>query len=195
MKRVFIIHGWDASPEDNWYQSVAKEAEKNGFNAEVLKMPDSHNPSVSQWPEKVLNIVGEVDEDTYFIGHSIGCLTIMKFLQSEVADGDSCGGVIFVAPWFNLSKAALPDEEYRTIAKPWLEMKLNFNNIKNKSRKFTAFFSDNDPYVPMNNVTKFQDHLDAEIIIEPQMGHYDNESAGIVELQQVVDKLLEISEN
>ncbi len=193
MKRVFIVHGWDFNPSMNWYSSVADKLKNKGFEATILDMPDSHHPSISQWVNHLQKCVGEVDEDTYFIAHSIGCRTVMKFLESEVADGDSCGGVIFVGGWFNLSSAATPDEEYKSIAKPWLSMKLNFARIKNKAKKFVSIFSDNDPYVPMNNISMFENNLGSEIILESGKGHFDEETAGVKELQVVVDKLLEMS--
>jgi uncharacterized protein len=191
-KRVFIIHGWDFNPGMNWYGSVKENLEQHGFEVIVPSMPDSHHPSITEWVDYLQKIVGEVDSDTYFIAHSIGCRTVMKFLESEVADGDSCGGVIFVGGWFTLSPAATPDSEYKSIAKPWLDMNLNFSRIKNKAAKFVAFFSDNDPYVPMNNITLFQDNLDAEVILESGMGHFDEES-GVQELDVVASKIIEIS--
>ena len=193
MKRVFIIHGWDFNPGMNWYPSVKKHLEGEGFEVIVPEMPDSHHPSISQWAEKLVEVIGEVDKDTYIIAHSIGCKAIMKFLESEVPEGDIAGGIIFVAPWFTLSPAALPNDEYKSIAKPWLDMTLNFDNIRSKVKKFVAFFSDNDPYVPINNLKLFEDALSAEVIIESGMGHFDDDSA-IKDLPQVADKLLEMAQ-
>ena len=193
MKRVFIIHGWDFNPKMNWYQSVKEKLKVEGFEVIIPEMPDSHHPSISQWVEKLAEVVGDVDDNTYLIGHSIGCKAIMKFLESEVANGDRCGGVIFVGGWFTLSPAALPDDNYKAIAKPWLNMKLNFGKIKSKSSKFIAFFSDNDPYVPTNNIPMFQDNLNAEVIIESGMGHFDEETGGVKELPSVADKLVEMA--
>ncbi len=192
MKRVFIIHGWDFSPEMNWYSSVGKSLEKNGFSVYIPKMPDSHHPSPREWISKIVEVVGDINEDVYLIAHSIAARAVMKFLESEVPDGDKCGGVIFVGGWFNLSPQALPDDNYKAVAKPWLEMQLNFNNIRSKANKFVAFFSDNDPYVPMNNLKLFEDNLGAEVIIESGMGHFDEDS-GVKELVAVVDKLVEIA--
>ncbi len=192
MKRVFIIHGWDFNPSMNWYSSVADKLKSNGFDVIIPSMPDSHHPSISQWVSHLQSLVKEVDEETFFIAHSIGSRTVMKFLESQVADGDSCGGVIFVGGWFNLSKEATPDDEYKSIAKPWLSMSLNFDNIKNKAKKFVAIFSDNDPYVPMNNISMFENNLGADVILESGMGHFD-EDYGVKDLPIVVEKLLEMS--
>ena len=193
MKRVFIIHGWDFNPKMNWYQSVKKKLELKGFEVIIPEMPDSHHPTPSEWVSKISEVVGEVDDETFFIAHSIAARAVLKFLESRIAKGDKCGGIIFVGGWFTLSPAATPDDEYKAIAKPWLNMKLNFSKIKSKSSKFIAFFSDNDPYVPMNNIKLFEDNLGAEIIMESSMGHFDEETAGVKDLPIVAEKLLEIA--
>ncbi|MEK6918552.1 MAG: alpha/beta hydrolase [Nanoarchaeota archaeon] len=193
MKRVFIIHGWDFNPKMNWYESVARTLEKEGFKVEIPEMPDTHSPVIREWVEKLVKIVGEVDEETYFICHSIGCKAVMKYLEGEVADGDVCGGVIFVGGWFSLSKEATPEPQMKLTAKPWLEMKTNFEKIKTRAKKFVAIFSDNDPYVPMNNVTLYQSNLDSEIIMLSGMGHFDEETASTKELPIVVELLKKMS--
>lgn len=193
-KRVFIIHGWDFSPQMNWYESVGKSLESEDFEVFIPVMPDSHHPNINSWVDKLLKTVGDVDENTFFVAHSIGCKAVMKFLESKVADGDFCGGVVFVAPWFSLSLDATPTPEYKLIAKPWLELKHNFSRLKTRAKKYSCIFSDNDPYVPMNNVTDFQSNLNSEIIMLSGKGHFDEETAGVKELPEAVQEIKKMSE-
>ena len=44
-------------------------------------MPNSENPKIEKWVKYLEENIKSVDEQTYFIGHSIGCQTIMRFLE------------------------------------------------------------------------------------------------------------------
>jgi len=197
MKRVFIIHRWSGSPEGDWYPWLKKELEQRGFEVFVPAMPNTDEPKIEEWIPFLANIVGEPDENTYFVGHSIGCQAIIRYLQT-LPDGVKIGGGIFVAGWFNLSEFSFKEEpseeeESRIIAKPWMEMPINFEKIKKTTNNFIAVFSDNDPYVPLDDKDIFKEKLGAEIIIEYNKGHFSG-SDGITELPIVLDSLLKMSE-
>lgn len=187
-KRVFVIHGWGASPKSEWFPWLKKELEKNNFDAFVLEMPNTEEPKIEEWVSFLSNQVGEPDENTYFVGHSIGCQAVMRYL--EKFDDIKIGGIIFVASWFNLVN--LDSEEEEEIAKPWLETPINLEKVKNSSQKIVAIFSDNDPFVELKNKNVFEKELDAEIIIERNKGHFSDDD-DITELPIVLEKILEMS--
>ena len=56
-----------------------------------------------------------------------------------------------------------------------------------------AIFSDNDPYVPLDNQEEFKGMLNAKIIIEHEKGHFSG-STGTIELPVVLEAILEISQ-
>ena len=87
-------------------------------------------------------LVGEPDEQTFFVGHSIGCQTILRYLESLPAD-KKVGGAVFVAGWFVLGD--LETEEEKIIGKPWVETPIDFNAIKSATNNFVVIFCDNDP--------------------------------------------------
>src|SRR3989338_7383135 len=95
-KRVFIIHGWEGSPEANWFPWLKKELESIGVKAEALEMPNTNHPVMSEWIGHLKNVVSEPDENTYLVGHSLGVIAILRYLES--LDGEKkIGGVILVA--------------------------------------------------------------------------------------------------
>lgn len=191
MKKVVLVHGWGGSPEKDWFPWLREELEKRKFEVIVPEMPDTMHPKIEAWVEKLKDSVKEVDEETYLIGHSIGCQTIMRFLERL---DKKVGGVIFVAGWFNLTDETWDDEGFaKEIADPWLDTKIDFNKIKNNSRKFTAILSDNDPYVPVSDSAIFKEKLGAEIIILKNQGHITEED-GIKGVPIVLTKFLEIAE-
>ncbi|MBU4224161.1 alpha/beta hydrolase [Patescibacteria group bacterium] len=187
-KRVFIIHGWGGSPEDDWFPWLKKELEQKGFEVFAPAMPNTEEPKIEEWVSFLANLVGESDENTYFVGHSIGRQAIMRYM--ERFDGIKVGGIVFVAGWFNL--ANLESEEEEKIARPWVETPINLEKIKNSSKKIAAIFSDNDPVVPLNDNEIFKKELGAGIIVERNKGHF-NASDGVIELPVALEKILEMS--
>ncbi|KKR02536.1 MAG: hypothetical protein UT29_C0001G0016 [Candidatus Yanofskybacteria bacterium GW2011_GWA1_39_13] len=190
MKRVFIIHGWEGFPEEGWFPWLKKDLESKGFEVVVPQMPDPIEPKIEQWVSFLSRLVGDVDEDTYFVCHSIGCQAVIRYL--ETLDNKKLGGVIFVAGWFALT--GLETQEDQDMAKPWLETPIDFNKVKSVTNNFVAIFSDNDPYVPPNNQNVFRDKLGCKIIVENSKGHFSGPMDGMIELPIVLEELLKMAE-
>jgi len=141
--RVIIIHRWDGRPNSDWYPWLKKELEKQGHSVEVPAMPDTAEPKINAWVTHLKKIVGNSKEEVFFIGHSIGCQTIMRFL-AEAGSNVKVAGIIFVAGWLKLEN--LEDDDVKALAKPWLETPTDFAKIKLKTDNITVFLSSNDPY-------------------------------------------------
>lgn len=96
MKRAFLIHGWEGDPEEEWRPWLKKELEKKGFEVYVPAMPDTATPTMEKWVPFLAEIVGKPDENCYFVGHSLGCITILRYLET-LNEGEKVGGVVLVA--------------------------------------------------------------------------------------------------
>jgi len=190
-KRVFIIHGWGGNPGEAWLPWLAKNLKEKGFSVEVPEMPDTDNPKIEAWISYLEKKVGQCDENTFFVGHSIGCQAIMRYLE-KLPENEKVGGAIFVAGWFTLSN--IDGEEDRLVSSPWLNLPIDFEKIKKHTKKFICIFSDNDPYVPAENWDMFSKNLGAEIIIEKNKGHFSDED-GVKELPVALDAVLKIAQN
>ena len=83
MKRVILVHGWGFNPTMNWYPWLKKELEKKGFEVIIPAMPNTNEPDINSWVFKLREFVGRDDGELILIGHSIGCQTIMRFLEKE----------------------------------------------------------------------------------------------------------------
>lgn len=188
-KRVFIIHGWDGYPEEGWFPWLRRELEENKFTVFIPAMPNPEAPEINGWINHLSDIVGDPDENTFFVGHSIGCQTILRYLEKLPVD-KKIGGAVFVAGWFTLMNLQT-DDEIRT-AKPWIEEKIDFNKIKTHTNKFIAIFSDDDDVVPLENKKLFEDNLSAETSIENSKGHFSG-SDGITKIQSVLDAILRMA--
>ena len=146
-----------------------------------------------------------VDENTYFVGHSIGCQTILRFLaeQDQKVGGPSprrselqprAGGAVFVAGWFTLMNLNSAEAE-NGIAKPWLETPIDFEKVKNILPKSVVIFSDNDPFVPLaENKKIFEEKLDSRVVVVHNAGHITSDD-GFTEIPEVLNQLKIIIKN
>lgn len=188
-KRVFVIHGWGGHSEESWFPWLKSELEKKGFEVQVPQLPDSANPRIENWIPVIAKTVGNPNEQTFFVGHSMGNQAIARYLEGLSSD-KKVGGVIFVAGFFK-RLTGLTDEEKETGAH-WLQTPLDLRKVKSHFDKSVAIFSDDDEFVPLDNQEEFKTFFQSEVIIEKSKGHLNGE-AGVFELPIVLNKLLEIA--
>lgn len=180
-KRVIIVHGWEGSSLSDWFPWAKEELKKRGYEILVPNMPDADWPKIEPWVSALAQVAGEVDKKTIFVGHSIGCQAILRFLETLPPE-QKADKVILVAPWFSLTPETTKEKEDVEIAEPWLKIPLNWEKVKEKANYFVAIFSDDDPYVPLTENKKlFAEKLGAEVIVKQNQGHFD-ESSGCREL-------------
>lgn len=187
MKRVFVIHGWEGYPEGGWRPWLKNKLEEKGFDVTVPAMPDTANPTFNKWIPFLKNLVGKPDKDCYFVGHSLGCITILRYLES-LKQNQKVGGVILVAGFGE----DLDYKGYKGELTSFYEKPIDFEKIKKASKKFIAIHSTDDPYVDIKNNKLFVEKLGAESIIMDNMKHFSGDD-GIMKLPIVLEKLLQAS--
>lgn len=184
-KRAFIIHGWDGYPEEGWFPWLKTELEKREFTVEIPSMPHPDGPTIEDWVGHLAKLVGEPDEQTYLIGHSMGCQTILRYLAS--LEDKRVGGAVLVAGFFEL--VPLKTKEEKRIVRPWLEAPIDFDKVKAATSNITVILSDNDEWVPLeHNKELFEQCLSPKIIVEHGRGHFSG-SSGIKELPAALEAI------
>lgn len=174
MKRVYIIHGWDGTPQEGWFPWLKKKLEAEGVEVHVPAMPDSAHPTIDIWVPFLQHLVGQPDDQTFFIGHSVGCQTILRYLE-RLSEGKKVGGVVLVAGWTTLKSEALADEVAASVAAPWLQRPINWPKIRAHVATVTAIHSDDDQFVSIENGKVFTRELGATLIVEHQKRHLGGE--------------------
>jgi len=200
-KRIFLIYGWDGYPEENWFPWLKRELEARSFSAQdgpasgwevfVPKLSDSSNPRINIWIPEIAKAVGTPDENTFFVGHSMGCQAICRFLES-LPEGMRIGGAVFVAGFFKRLTGIEDIEDQKATEKHWLSAPIDFTKVKSRLQKSIAIFSDNDPFVPLDNQGDFRDKLGSKIIVEHQAGHFRT-SDGVVEPTVILESVLNLA--
>lgn len=185
MKKAYIIHGWGANPKERWYSWLEEELKAKGIETVAFEMPDTENPKIENWVPFLEENIENPDEETILIGHSIGCQTILRYLE-KLPQGVKIGKIILVAPWFSL--IGLEEEDF-PIAEPWEKTPIDEKKVLEHVGKIIAILSDNDPFVELEkNKNILEKKYDAEIIVKPKGGHFSVDT-GITELPVVLGKI------
>jgi predicted alpha/beta hydrolase family esterase len=180
-KRIIIVHGWGGSPTSDWIGWAAQAFQDKGYEVITPLMPDTDNPVIEKWVGHLASTVGEADETTYFIGHSVGCQAVMRYLETIDI---KVGGAVFVAGWFDLTNQ---DEEEKAIAEPWIQTPIDFGKVRKNLSKSVVMLSNNDPYVPYEATKRdFEIRLGSEVVTIPDAGHIDSD-AGFNIFPQLVE--------
>lgn len=186
--RIYIIHGWEGSPTANWFPWLKEELEKKGYEISVPQMPGAEAPEMEKWIPHLQSVAKSPDENTYFVGHSMGCQAIMRYLE-ELPEKTKVGGAVFVAGFFNLVN--LSSSEEKEIVQPWLTTPIDFRKILSITDKFTAIFSTNDPWVPLSDKELFRKNLKVKVIVQKNKGHF-TEDDNITKLPIVLEEILKL---
>lgn len=190
-KRVFIVHGWDGHPEEGWFPWLKKELEARRYEVIVPQLPEAGSPRIQNWVPKLAEVVGTADKQTYFVGHSMGCQAIARYLVT-LPEVVQVGGAVFVGGYFKHLTGLEDDSDVRETDKHWLDTPLDLAKVRSHLPKSVAIFSDDDPWVPLDNQDDFKNKLGSEIVVEHNAGHFSGIRDGTTELPIVLEKLLSL---
>lgn len=152
-------------------------------------MPETDVPKLKLWLPKLIETIGEPDDELFLVGHSIGCATILRYLE-QLPEGQQIGGAVLVAGFTDDLKIPELANFYGT--------PMDFAKIRAKSAKgFVNIHSDNDPYVPLVHSANLKEALGGEAIVLPHRYHFsgpaDDEPA-CTELPEVISAVEKISQ-
>lgn len=176
-QRIILVHGWWGDPNRDWFPWAKKALEEKCYEVIVPEMPDTGHPKIDVWVPYLAQVIGAPRADDILVGHSVGVQTILRYLET-LDETQKVAKVISVAGWFALT---LDEEEDPEVAKPWLETLIDFAKVKANAEKFVAIFSNDDPYVPMEENAKiFKEKLGAEIVIQNGQKHFNGDDLPVL---------------
>ena len=182
MSNIFIFHGTEGYPEENWFPWLKEKLEEKGHKVFVPQFPSPPviPAKIDEWFDVLKNYEEYINEDTVLIGHSLGgvfTLKILEKLEHLVKAVFFIGTPVGIKPILNYDR----DSSFSGFSFDW-------DNIKNKSNNFTVFQSDNDPYVSLGNGKELSEKLGVELSFVPNAGHF-NKTAGYTVFHELLEKL------
>lgn len=179
MKKVFIVHGFQGSPNGGWRPWLMGELEKQNIYSCALSMPNPNNPIPVEWVEEISRHVENNKRDqVYLIGHSLGVPAILRYIENTQAK--NIKGIVLVAgPIFKTTK--------RKVAE-FLKKPFDFEKIKKGVKKIVVIHGDNDRSVSMEQGEMLAKKLNGKLIIIKNGGHL-NGASGWFTLPQCLEVL------
>lgn len=184
MKKIYLVHCWDGTSSDGWYLWLEEKINDQNIKLFKFDMPNTANPKIEEWVDYLNSKVDLLNEETYFIGHSIGCQTILRYLETK--EITKIGGILFVAPWLDLLPEAIEDEDSYNTAQPWINTPIDFEKVKQFTNNISCIFSDNDYFVSIEQEKEFRNKLNAKTVIVNNKGHISQDD-DVYELQEILD--------
>ncbi|NUG00833.1 RBBP9/YdeN family alpha/beta hydrolase [Acinetobacter oleivorans] len=179
MCQIFVLHGYSASIDDHWFLDLKHQIEDEHTTVTLIPFPDSEHPDVDAWQKVLDKQIPSVDENTYFVAHSLGVITLLHFLQKH--DYQNIGGMILVSGFSGPISDFSPLDAYIT------KSKVDTNYFKNIKKKL-VYLSDNDDLVPPKLTIELAKEIDAPYITVPNGGHFLGRE-GYTTFPQVVNSL------
>ncbi|MEK6872369.1 MAG: alpha/beta fold hydrolase [Nanoarchaeota archaeon] len=75
-----LLHGYQGSPEKNFFPWLKKELEQRGHTVTVPSLPHANKPKIEEQVNYVIKNV-TFDENTIIVGHSLGGVVALKILE------------------------------------------------------------------------------------------------------------------
>ncbi len=181
-KKIFLIHGFEGTPNGGWRPYLMRELEKQDVYTCSLSMPSPEAPKLDEWLGEIKrHIDRNKTDDIYLIGHSLGGTTILRYIE-RYNSANLKGIVIVSAPCHQNTNEKIRD---------FLSNDFDWMKMKNKVDKVAVVHGDNDPLVPVSDAEETAKELNGKLILIPN-GKHLNGSAGFTELPEVLSMVTEM---
>ena len=180
MKKVFIIHGFEGSPNGGWRPWLMSELQKLNVYACALSMPSPDFPVRDEWTAEISrHVERNQNDEIYLVGHSLGVPAIFHYLETAPQHIHIAGMLLVSGP---------SEKNGNKKIEHFLENPFDFKMIRSKVSKCAVVHGDNDPVVPLNNARFLSEKLGCELIVIVGGGHL-NGSSGWFTLPQGLEAL------
>jgi uncharacterized protein len=204
--RLCIVPRWGGSAHSDFYPWLLAQPAVRARFGEILlpEIAQPGEPTIAAWVESLQRVtagpsagsLGDPGDPgdlggTYFLGHSVGCQAVLRFLERSSGHTRAPGhtraaGVLCVAGWWNVDR---PWDSIR----PWLETSetpMDIARVRAAARRFHVVLSDDDPFTAdwRANEGAWRERLGAEVLCVPGARHFNG-----AEEPAVLDALLALA--
>lgn len=177
MANVFIVHGSEGSPNENWLPWLKLELERLGHNVFVPAFPTPEDQTIDEWMKVWKEHEQFVNEDAIVIGHSLGVLFLLNVLENAKVKA------AFLVAGFAKLPGNRFDESMKTFANDF-----DFERIRSNCEKFVVYHGDNDPYVSLEVSRELAEKLGVAVTLVKGAGHF-NSAAGYDKFEMLLANL------
>lgn len=163
--KVILLHSTDGNDQSNWIPWMKQQLEKRGFEVYAPSLPNAAYPNGEEWTEFIIqNTPFEIDNDTIIIGHSAGAALIPMLLCKLPSETKIKKAILVSSFCTDLGWDKLKDLH---------NIKIDYNDVKQKCNNFIFLHSDNDPYAPLEEAQELAAKLGGKLIVIKGQGHFN----------------------
>lgn len=180
MKKVYIIHGLQGTPNGNWKPYLLRELEKKNIWACSIPMTDEEDPDCSEWV-RIINSYVKKEDEVVLVAHSLGARAVLRYLdQGNISP---IVGVVLVSGRFGKPRGDALHSFY--------DKALDFDRIMSNALQRCVVHGDNDPIIPYSDAILLSEALVCELVTIPGGGHL-TKKAQCFELPDARDAVLKM---
>ncbi|MCF2528808.1 RBBP9/YdeN family alpha/beta hydrolase [Yinghuangia soli] len=190
MSEIVVSHGYGAGDDSVWFPYLTEQLAGAGHRVTVPRLPETNAPRLEPWRKTYGEAVAAAGpaEDTVLVGHSIGAVNVLRFLEQHDADaGGVFAGVLLVA-------ASAHEVGYDELAE-FFEGGFDWARIRRAARQFRVLQAIDDPVNqpdPTEHVRLFVEGLGATAVVTPTGGHFGATPDDHVEVPEAVRLVTEL---
>lgn len=172
---ILFIHGTGGDSHDPFFDWCRAELEALGHSTAAPNLPSTNEPDRLGWIAGVIDEISP-DDELIFVGRSLGGSLIPYLLERD--DIQARAAFSIAAPIDDLGWKNLED---------FFDDAPNYEKAASSCEQYFHWYSDDDPYVPLDHGERFKKLLGGEMKVFHQYSHFYNET--FPELIEAVSKL------
>lgn len=184
---VLILHGSYGKPFENWFPWLENQLSSLGIECIIPTFPTPKYQRYSDWAALLDYYYkkGYLNNNTIVIGHSCGAIFSVKYI---IERNIHVKGIVTVSGYNNFKSG---DETMDTLNGTFYRTRNGINRIEYLTDIRLSFYSDNDPFIPIDTLEEFAHDIHAQSIIVPNAGHF-NASSGYTTFEKLLNILKDI---
>ncbi|MGE1114679.1 RBBP9/YdeN family alpha/beta hydrolase [Priestia megaterium] len=163
-KQIHIIHGYGASPSSHWFPWLKEKLIADAHQVSVPHMPNSSDPKKEEWLETLTNKIKNLDNNAYFVTHSLGSITLLNYLE-QLDPLPEFGGFILVSG-FSERLSSLPSLD------PFTVKAVNHQKIISATNLRAVIAAKDDYIVPFQLSENLSEQLNTSLYPVEKGGHF-----------------------
>ncbi|MCW6160107.1 MAG: alpha/beta hydrolase [Candidatus Micrarchaeales archaeon] len=182
MPNIFIFHGRHGAIKPIWFPWLKGELEEIGCTVFFPRFPVGEELTLQNWMGVFKQFEKYVDEDTVFVGHSVGAtftLRLLENLNKKIKAAFLVSCFVTGAP----SVSGLSS---------FYEKEFDWDKIRKNCEYFYQIHSDNDPYVSLDMAEKVSKPLGITLTVIEGGGHFNEKSGYDTQFPQLLDMIEDV---
>ncbi|MBI2476879.1 alpha/beta hydrolase [Candidatus Uhrbacteria bacterium] len=160
--RIVLVHGYKSSPQQNFWPWLRDELAKRGHDTIPVTLPNPETPNCQEWVEAINQAISRPGGDTIFIGHSLGNIALLHYLENAQMSGTPKSVIMISAPYF------IGHARFESFFTP----PVDFDTVMWKGQEFAIIHAKDDTIVPFDHALKYERELNGHLFAPETGGHF-----------------------